>query len=86
MNGTATPTLPASVDEWLATLASVPSALGALLRPSWDEQLERGYGHTLREIGQQPLTWLETAARMLGFAPVLEACLDCSVAVVLTGF
>ena len=85
MNGTATPTLPASVDEWLATLASVPGALGALLRPSWDEQLERGYGHTLREIGQQPLTWLETAARMHGLAPVLEASLDGTEAVVFTG-
>lgn len=85
MNGTATPTLPASVDEWLATLASVPGALGALLRPSWDEQLERGYGHTLREIGQQPLTWLETAARMHDLAPVLEASLDGAEAVVFTG-
>lgn len=85
MNGTATPTPPASVDEWLATLASVPGALGALLRPSWDEQLKRGYGHTLREIGQQPVTWLETAARMHGLAPVLEASLDGTDAVVFTG-
>jgi tagatose-6-phosphate ketose/aldose isomerase len=85
MNGTATPTPPASVDEWLETLASVPGALGALLRPSWDEQLERGYGHTLREIGQQPVTWLETTARMRGLVPVLEASLDRAEAVVFTG-
>ena len=85
MNGTAIPTLPTSVDEWLTTLASAPGALGALLRPSWDEQLARGYGHTLREIGQQPVTWLETAARMRGLVPVLEASLDGAEAVVFTG-
>jgi tagatose-6-phosphate ketose/aldose isomerase len=85
MNGTATPTLPASVDEWLQTLASAPGALGALLRPSWAEQLERGYGHTLREIGQQPVTWLETAARMRNLAPVLEACLGGAEAVAFIG-
>jgi tagatose-6-phosphate ketose/aldose isomerase len=83
--GAATPTIPASVDEWLSTLASVPGEVGALLRPSWAEQLERGYGHTLREIGQQPVTWLETAARMRGLAPVLRSCLDGMRAVVFTG-
>jgi tagatose-6-phosphate ketose/aldose isomerase len=85
MNGTATPTLPASVDEWLETLASVPGELGTLLRPSWDEQLQKGYGHTLREIGQQPVTWLETAARMGGLVPLLEASLAGAEAVVFTG-
>ncbi len=79
------PTLPASVDEWLAALASVPGELGALLRPSWAEQLERGYGHTLREIGQQPVTWLETAARMRGLVPVLETSLGGAETVVFTG-
>ena len=97
MNGTAqpshgsaagggeTPTLPASVDEWLAALASVPGELGALLRPSWTEQLEHGYGHTLREIGQQPLTWLETTSRMRELAPVVAPSLDGAAAVVMTG-
>jgi tagatose-6-phosphate ketose/aldose isomerase len=85
MNWTETPTLPASVDQWLSTLASAPGELGALLRPPWAEQLERGYGHTLREIGQQPVTWLETTARMRGLVPVLEASLAGADAVVFTG-
>jgi tagatose-6-phosphate ketose/aldose isomerase len=85
VEGAATPTVPASVDEWLTTLASVPGELDALLRPPWAEQLERGYGHTLREIGQQPVTWIETAARMRDLAPALEACLAGAEAVVFTG-
>jgi tagatose-6-phosphate ketose/aldose isomerase len=83
--GAPTPTIPASVDEWLATLASAPGEVAALLRPSWAEQLERGYGHTLREIGQQPVTWIETAARLRDLAPVLGACLAGAEAVVFTG-
>ena len=46
-------------------------ALGALPRPvPRSEQLARGYGHTLREIAQQPVTWIETAARMRGRLPL----------------
>jgi tagatose-6-phosphate ketose/aldose isomerase len=77
--------LPASVDEWLAALASVPGEIGTLLRPAWAEQLERGYGHTLREICQQPITWLETAARMRGLAALLLPSLEGAAAVVFTG-
>src|SRR5262245_63331003 len=40
------------LDEWLGRLRG-PGAIGALLEPSWDEQLAKGYGHTLREICQQ---------------------------------
>jgi tagatose-6-phosphate ketose/aldose isomerase len=97
MNGTAQPshgsaaggrettTLPTSVEEWLAALASIPGEVGTLLRPSWAEQLERGYGHTLREIAQQPLTWIETASRIRELAPTLERSLADAGAVVLTG-
>jgi tagatose-6-phosphate ketose/aldose isomerase len=53
----------AEIDRWLAGLADAP-ALGPLLRPPVAEQLERGYGHTLREICQQPLTWARTAATL----------------------
>ena len=86
MNGTTQPAnVPASVDEWLAALASVPGEIGTLLRPAWAEQLERGYGHTLREICQQPITWLETAARMRGLAPLLRPSVEGAAGVVLTG-
>jgi tagatose-6-phosphate ketose/aldose isomerase len=73
-----------SVDDWLASLSG-RGALGALLSPSAEERLRRGYGHTLREIAQQPVTWLETAARMRGLLPLVDDSLDGASAVVFTG-
>jgi tagatose-6-phosphate ketose/aldose isomerase len=72
------------VDEWLASLSG-QGALGALLSPGPEEQLRRGYGHTLREIAQQPVTWLETAARMSALRPLIGESLDGASAVVFTG-
>lgn len=37
------------------------ASLAALVHASADEQRRRGYGHTIREICQQPLTWIHTA-------------------------
>lgn len=79
-----TTVIPTSVDEWLASLAG-HGALGPLLVQSSDEQVRRGYGHTLREIAQQPVTWIETAARMRGLRSLIEECLAGVSAVVLTG-
>jgi len=86
MNGgeAQTATIPSSVDEWLATFAS-SGALGSLLQPPREEQLRRGYGHTLREIVQQPVTWIETAARMREVVPSIEESLKGVTAIVLTG-
>ncbi len=86
MNGTEpqTATIPSSVDAWLASLAA-SGALGRLLEPARDEQVRRGYGHTLREIGQQPVTWIETAARMRELAPLVAESLKGAAAIVLTG-
>jgi tagatose-6-phosphate ketose/aldose isomerase len=53
-----------SVDDWLRSLASLPGELGNLLSAPSVGQDGNGYGHTLREIGQQPVTWLETGARV----------------------
>jgi D-galactosamine 6-phosphate deaminase/isomerase len=83
--GAATPTIPTSVDEWLATLASAPGEFARLLRAPWAEQLERGYGNTIREVGQQPVTWIETAGRLRGLAPLLAECLAGAGSVVFTG-
>jgi tagatose-6-phosphate ketose/aldose isomerase len=80
MNGTVL----SSVDEWLASLSG-GGALGALMAPPLEEQLRLGYGHTAREIGQQPVTWVETASRMRGLLPLVEESLDGVTAVVLTG-
>jgi tagatose-6-phosphate ketose/aldose isomerase len=72
------------VHEWLASLSGA-GALGRLLLPPWDEQLGRGYGHTLREIAQQPVTWLETTQRLPSALPVVAESLAGMGAVVLTG-
>jgi tagatose-6-phosphate ketose/aldose isomerase len=76
--------VPSSVDDWLESLAD-SGELGALLSPPWEEQLRRGYGHTLREIAQQPVTWAETVARMRSERATLEASLDGVEAIVVTG-
>jgi tagatose-6-phosphate ketose/aldose isomerase len=72
-----------TMDEWLGSLPE-KGVLGALLSPSPEEQVRRGYGHTLREIAQQPLTWTETAERMRDLPLVAES-LNGASAVVLTG-
>jgi tagatose-6-phosphate ketose/aldose isomerase len=76
--------LPASVDSWLSTFSG-RGALGALLSAPPEEQMGRGYGHTVREIAQQPATWTETAARMRGLLPQVERSLAGAAAVVVTG-
>jgi tagatose-6-phosphate ketose/aldose isomerase len=76
--------LPASVEGCLAALGDVAVFRELLARP-WSEQLERGYGHTLREIVQQPLTWLDTAARLRQASEVVTQSLDSVLAVVVTG-
>jgi tagatose-6-phosphate ketose/aldose isomerase len=50
-----------TTESWLEELADRVPALSGLLGASREEQSARGYRHTLREICQQPLTWLETA-------------------------
>jgi tagatose-6-phosphate ketose/aldose isomerase len=47
-----------------------------LRRAAAAEQEARGYGHTLREILQQPDTWEETAAALLPRLPELHRLLD----------
>ncbi len=76
--------VPASVDAWLASLAG-RGALGTLLSSPIEEQLRLGYGHTLREIAQQPLTWLETSEAMGAQLPEVAYSLEGVSSVVLTG-
>ena len=61
-----------SVDDWLISLAALPGEVGALLAASSREQDGRGFAHTLREICQQPITWIETASRVAERVPVFE--------------
>ena len=66
----------ASVDDWLRLLASAGGDVGTLLAASADEQSRRGYLHTLREIAQQPYTWIETARNLAPRAGELRSALD----------
>jgi len=68
----------------LATLKDT-AEIGALLRVPREEQIARGYGHTLGEIAQQPAVWPAVAARMALGVRALEASLSGIEAVTLTG-
>jgi tagatose-6-phosphate ketose/aldose isomerase len=61
------------------------SITSELLSRSEAEQDRDGYLHTLREIRQQPATFLDTCERMLGHAEDLKRCLQNVQAVVFTG-
>ena len=64
-----------SVDDWLGSLASLPGEVGSLLAASPVGQDGHGYAHTLREICQQPITWIETASRVAGGLAPFDASL-----------
>jgi D-galactosamine 6-phosphate deaminase/isomerase len=54
-----------AIESWLADLtAQVPEF--AALQPQPEHADTVGYYHTLREICQQPVTWLDTSARVFG--------------------
>jgi tagatose-6-phosphate ketose/aldose isomerase len=65
--------LPRSVDDWLVSLAAAPGGVGALLAESPAERDGGGYTHTLREICQQPITWIETASHAASLVARFEA-------------
>src|SRR6266700_2133075 len=50
--------------DWLQTLARSQSFAAELLARSPEEQQRLGYFHTLREICQQPSTWIRTGELM----------------------
>ena len=52
------------MDDWLGALAAETRDVGRLLAASPEEQERVGSRHTLREIAQQPVTWVETATRV----------------------
>jgi tagatose-6-phosphate ketose/aldose isomerase len=56
-----------------------------LLDTSLEEQEKQGYFHTLREILQQPSTWLDTGERMLAHIPQLSRAVSGIRSLVLTG-
>jgi len=76
--------VPPSVDDWIASLSG-RGALGALISLPSEDQARLGYGHTLREIAQQPVTWLETADRLQAHGAAIAESLHAVDAVVITG-
>ena len=56
--------LAGSVEDWLAFVGAQGGEVGTLLGSPATEQDRLGFRHTLREIVQQPLTWLETTAHL----------------------
>ena len=73
-----------SLDDWLASLSG-RGALGSAARGVPQEQVRLGYAHTLREIVQQPVTWLGTAERLIAHLPGVAQSLEGVSSVVLTG-
>ena len=74
-----------SDSDWLRALAERQPKLAELLSKSPDEQRRLGYLHTLREICQQPHTWLQTSQLMQSCTNILRACVRDIRSLVLTG-
>jgi len=77
------------LDDWLSFLGQADE-WGRLLAVAAEEQQGRGYRDTLREICQQPLTWLQTGSDARAALPTLQSAIarvsgNGSGSVVLTG-
>jgi tagatose-6-phosphate ketose/aldose isomerase len=71
--------------SWLAEIAHRQAEAAALLRRPEEEQRRRGYFHTLREILQQPATWLATGCHLASISDELLPIVDGAATLVLTG-
>ena len=79
------PTLSLAEPEWLRSISRAQSKAEELLARTPDEQHRLGYFHTLREICQQPATWMQTCSLMMSCAPLLKKSLDAIESLILTG-
>jgi tagatose-6-phosphate ketose/aldose isomerase len=69
----------------ISTAANTQPGLAQLLSRLPEQQKSQGYYHTLGEILQQPLRWLETCSLMIESAPRLNRVLEGVQNIVLTG-
>jgi tagatose-6-phosphate ketose/aldose isomerase len=76
---------PNSAEPWLTPIAARQQVAAELLAPSQDQQLHAGYFHTLREILQQPATWLATGRQLAALAGSLRENLAGLRTLILTG-
>jgi len=58
--------------EWLRMISDRQPIVAELLGKSIEDQKQLGYFHTLREICQQPSTWLRTCALMTGHVAAMK--------------
>lgn len=72
-------------EEWQRALAKSQSKAAELFGRPEEEQRQLGYFHTIREICQQPWTWLRTCERMLASHDALKNDLQGIRSLVLTG-
>jgi tagatose-6-phosphate ketose/aldose isomerase len=70
---------------WLVVVKERQKEVALLLGQSQEEQIKRGYFNTLREILQQPATWLKTARAMLLERKQLKELVSGARGLVLTG-
>lgn len=71
--------------DWLRDICERQPEAARLLGIPEKEQQRLGYFHTLREILQQPSSWIQTAEQITALAPVLRPCLAGIRNLVLTG-
>jgi tagatose-6-phosphate ketose/aldose isomerase len=76
---------PGSQAEWQSSLAHNQSKAAELFGRPEAEQKRLGYVHTLREICQQPWTWLRTVDRMVASRDNLRAFVEGIRSLTLTG-
>jgi tagatose-6-phosphate ketose/aldose isomerase len=69
----------------LKTMQPEGSEVALLLSRTEQEQKAAGYFHTLREILQQPATWLQTGEQMISLSAQLRESIDKVYTIVLTG-
>src|SRR5437763_8128139 len=72
-------------NEWQRALARDQAKAAELFGHSEEEQQRLGYFHTIREICQQPWTWLQTRDRMLASRDRLKEDLKGMHSLALTG-
>ena len=71
--------------DWVQSLSESQPIVAEMLARDPDEQRRLGYVHTLREICQQPWTWVRTAELMQQLARVLSPLVEGISGLVLSG-
>src|SRR5689334_3042829 len=74
-----------SESEWLRTMAQRQRKAGELLSKSTEEQRGLGYFHTLREICQQPASWMQTCELLQHASSALHNSIKGIRSLILTG-